>query len=179
MVSSFLKFEDHFPFLKIGHYFCPFLNSPKKSLKKKRYKTINRERGLKNRVKKETFWFPFKPFWFPFKPFWFPFKSFWFFHVIKCIPNHFVYSGWRYKTHCNISGLFLACFCFLQFPKYRNRKKSRKKRNPTELYFATFFVVIRCHSLLNRCFMIYALVSNNYSYISYMIYRHDVRNKPW
>ena len=68
--------EDLFPLLKFGHYFCPFFNSPKKSLKKKRYKTINRERGLKNRVKKETFWFPFKPFWFPFKPFWFPFKPF-------------------------------------------------------------------------------------------------------
>jgi len=54
MVSSILKFEDLFPFLKFGHFFCPFLNSPKKSLKKKRYKTINRKRDLKNRVKKGT-----------------------------------------------------------------------------------------------------------------------------
>jgi len=47
MVSSFSKFEDRFPFLKFGHFFCPFLKSRKKSLKKKIYKTINQKTGLK------------------------------------------------------------------------------------------------------------------------------------
>ena len=48
MVSSFLKFEHRFPFFIFGHYKCPKMKSRKKSLKKKRYKTINPERGLKN-----------------------------------------------------------------------------------------------------------------------------------
>ena len=62
MVSSFFKFEHLFSFLKFGHFFCPFLNSRKKSLKKKIYKTINPKRGLKNRVKKEPFWPSFSLF---------------------------------------------------------------------------------------------------------------------
>ena len=47
MVSSFSKFEHRFPFLKFGHYKCPKMKSRKKSLKKKIYKTINWETGLK------------------------------------------------------------------------------------------------------------------------------------
>jgi hypothetical protein len=41
MVSSIFKFEDRFPLLIFGHYKCPKMKSRKKSLKKKRYKTIN------------------------------------------------------------------------------------------------------------------------------------------